>query len=310
MVAFLSGPIGLFVMGMYAMGMLLLVFRRRADDDDELPPPSDGLADEDEPAVKRPGGHRRTGAVAISAAALLVVGIASPSWAAFTDGVPITGTSLSTGSLTTPTLTCVRNSASQVTVSWTAATSPVAHGYTVAIVESSSPSLTVNTSGATRNVGLTTAARSAFNGQTFTVRVTGNLSGTTWVSGNATQQVTIAAGGANIDCGTVAAHPLPVTCSVVGTTSNWRIKLDWTYGPPHPATKFVVRSTPTPTGVPGTPADVAKNLRTWTSTAAMTNRSGQIWVVAVEGTTEIESARINYSFGLGGGSGNKLCPSP
>ena len=28
-VAFLSGPIGLFVMGMYAMGMLLLVFRRR-----------------------------------------------------------------------------------------------------------------------------------------------------------------------------------------------------------------------------------------------------------------------------------------
>ena len=69
----------------------------------------------------------------MSAAALLVVGIASPSWAAFADGVPITGTSLSTGSLTTPTLTCVRNSASQVTISWTAATSPATHGYTAAI---------------------------------------------------------------------------------------------------------------------------------------------------------------------------------
>ena len=111
---------------------------------------------------------------------------------------------------------------------------------------------------------------------------------------------------------TAALRPGPspsITCSVVGITGDWKIKLDWAYGPPDPATKFIVRSTGSPLSVPGTPVDVAKKLRTWTSTG-FTNRSGQIWVVAVEGTTEIESTKINYSFGVGGGNGNKLCPVP
>lgn len=100
-----------------------------------------------------------------------------------------------------------------------------------------------------------------------------------------------------------------VTCSVVGTNGDWKIRLDWTYGPPDPSTKFIVRSTTGGNAVPGTPVDVAKTLRTWTSTG-FTSRTGQIWVVAVEGATEIASAQISYSFGPGSGNGNKLCPVP
>lgn len=106
-----------------------------------------------------------------------------------------------------------------------------------------------------------------------------------------------------------ATAPAPVapvlSCSVVGTNGDWKIKLDWTYSP-DPTTKFVVRSNGL--GVPGTPADVAKTLRTWTS-AGFTSRNGQVWVVAVNGVNEVESTRISFDFGPGAGNGNKLCPS-
>lgn len=102
----------------------------------------------------------------------------------------------------------------------------------------------------------------------------------------------------------VAAGP-PVTCSVVGTNGNWRIKLDWIYSP-DPSTGFVVRSTGP---VPGTPATLGPAVRTWTS-GTFASVGGQIWVVAVEGVTEIESNKLNYNFGPGSGNGNKLCPSP
>jgi signal peptidase I len=92
------------------------------------------------------------------------------------------------------------------------------------------------------------------------------------------------------------------------TTSGNQLTLNWTYSP-DPSTKFIVRSTGTPTAVPGTPVDVAKILRTWTS-AGFNSRNGQIWVVAVEGATEIESAKATYSFGSGNGGGNKSCTSP
>jgi hypothetical protein len=97
----------------------------------------------------------------------------------------------------------------------------------------------------------------------------------------------------------------------VGSNGNWKIKLDWTYGPPDPSTKFVVRSAASgtnPAVVPGTPVDVAKTLRTWTS-SGFTNKTGEIWVVAVEGATEVASDHLNYSFGPGSGNGNKNCPS-
>lgn len=106
-----------------------------------------------------------------------------------------------------------------------------------------------------------------------------------------------------------ATAPAPVapalTCSVVGTNGDWKVRLDWTYSP-DPTTKFVVRSDGT--GVPGTPVDVARTLRTWTS-AGFSSRTGQVWVVAVNGGSEVESTRISFDFGPGAGNGNKLCPS-
>lgn len=115
---------------------------------------------------------------------------------------------------------------------------------------------------------------------------------------------------ATADATVTATAPAPVapvlSCSVVGTNGDWKVKLDWTYSP-DPTTKFVVRSNGT--GVPGTPVDVAKTLRTWTS-AGFTSRTGQVWVVAVNGVTEVESTRISFDFGPGAGNGNKLCPVP
>jgi hypothetical protein len=94
---------------------------------------------------------------------------------------------------------------------------------------------------------------------------------------------------------------LTLSCS----TSGNQLTLSWTYSP-NPTTKFIVRSTGS---IPGTPADVAANLRTWTS-AGFSSRSGEVWVVAVNGTTETESPHATYSFGSGTGGGNKSCTSP
>ncbi len=304
-VAFLSGPVGLFLMGMYAMGMLLLVLRRRKDDDVPPPPPGDGSGDLGESDPEQRSGHRRAGAAATAAATVLVLGVAAPSWAAWSDSASVTTADISTAGLTTPSLSCVRNSDSQVTVSWTAASSPGLHGYSASIVENSQTQ-PVSSSGATRSVVLSRSTLSSFSGQTFTLRVIGNLPGTSWTTANADQKVTIAAGGSNIDCGTTST-PIgfpPVTCSVVGSNGDWKVKLDWTYSP-NPSTGFVVRATG---GIPGAPATLGPAVRTWTS-SGFASKAGQVWVVAVEGATEVEATRVNYDFGNGNGIGNKICPS-
>lgn len=303
-VAWLSGPVGLFVLGMYAMGMLLLALRKRGDDPT---PPSPPRGPTDAPRRgKRRGARRRTGAAA-GAAALMVVGLAGPTWAAFSDSVTVAGTTVSTGALTTPTLACARNTLpARVTISWTAASSPVAHGYTARIVQNNA-TLTIASSGTTRSVTINASDYASLFGQTITVEVRGTFA-TSWTSAAATQAVSVAPAGIDIVCGASSFGPV-LTCSVVGANGDWKIKLDWTYGPPDPSTKFVVRSNGLPSAVPGTPVDVAKALRTWTS-AGFTDRVGQIWVVAVEGATEVESNRMRYSFGSGAGNGNKHCPSP
>jgi signal peptidase I len=114
---------------------------------------------------------------------------------------------------------------------------------------------------------------------------------------------------ATVASGTFTMKAAPPAAPVLTcTTSGNQLTLNWTYSP-DPSTKFTVRSTGTPSAVPGTPVDVAKTLRTWTS-AGFNSRSGQVWVVAVEGATEIESAKATYTFGSGGGGGNKSCTSP
>jgi hypothetical protein len=115
------------------------------------------------------------------------------------------------------------------------------------------------------------------------------------------------AGNPNYNAATSVSRSFTVTASIALTcsTSGNQLTLNWTYSP-NPTTKFVVRSTGS---IPGTPADVAANLRTWTS-AGFSSRSGEVWVVAVNGTTEIESLHANYAFGSGTGNGNKSCTSP
>jgi hypothetical protein len=115
------------------------------------------------------------------------------------------------------------------------------------------------------------------------------------------------AGNPNYNAATSVSRSFTVTASIALTcsTSGNQLTLNWTYSP-NPTTKFVVRSTGS---IPGTPADVAANLRTWTS-AGFSSRSGEVWVVAVNGTTEIESLHANYAFGSGTGNGNKSCTTP
>ena len=107
---------------------------------------------------------------------------------------------------------------------------------------------------------------------------------------------------------TMKATPLRITSCTVDASN--RIVLTWTYpdagNTSNPSTNFVVRST---NSVPGTPGTVAANLRTFTS-SAFNSKDGEIWVVAVNGAVETESAHATYSFGPGNGGGNKNCTAP
>ena len=222
-VAWLSGPIGLFLLGMYAMGLLLVVLRR--DDDDEQAPPTGG--------GERRSVWRRTRLGAVGAAALVAVGVASPTWAVFADTAGVTGTTLSTGALTTPTTSCTRTPGTavplvpaKVTITWTAATVPVAHGYVARIQESNTP-LTIISSGGGRSVTLNADEFATLFGQTVTVEVRGTYA-TSWTTPAATQKVTISLLGANISCGTTAASLTSHVQPACVRNPNGSITLSWT----------------------------------------------------------------------------------
>ncbi len=116
-VAWLSGPFGLFLLGMYAMGLLLMMVRPRRDDED--PPAGVGKHGSGRPG-QRKAARRRTGSKvgAASAAALVAVGLATPSWAAFSDTASVSGATLSTHTVQRPDSVSCSVSGSNVTFAW------------------------------------------------------------------------------------------------------------------------------------------------------------------------------------------------
>ena len=299
-VAWLSGPIGLFLLGMYAMSLLFIAFRPRRDDGT---PPSDD-ADRSQGAGGRRRGKRalrRTGASSVAAFAVVALTVA-PSFATWTDVTSVLGSSLSTGSLVTPTLTCTKNSSSQVTISWTAASSPAAHGYTAVIVENGQ-NLTVSINGTQRSVVVTTSLLSTLFGQTSTVRVTGNLAGTNWTATPVDQKVTVAALGLDIACGTVPAAPTITGCTTTNGGSPYTLTWTWP-GPGNPDSFQVVYSV-NPGGLRSTTfAGTARS----GNTVAINNETGNFKLVAVVGG--IQSAASNQANYSGGGSGKSCTVVP
>ena len=177
-----SGPGGLFVLGAYVTGMLILAFRRRPPDEDERPqqPPTRGGARK---ATRRSRVAARSVAVATVGATLVV---ASPASAAFwTNPVPVTGTTFTAGTLPAPaTFTCGGLGVLSVTFNWaavTGATSYTLHygagGATTKTVTGTSTSITSALSSSTawvvanRAFTSTTWTSAASNTRTFTVAV-------------------------------------------------------------------------------------------------------------------------------------------
>lgn len=176
-----AGPGGLFVLGAFVTGMLVLAFRRS--------PP----AGPDAPTTARRGGARkavRGSRVAARTVAPAVLGtalaVASPASAAFwTNGAPATGTTLSAYTLPAPaTFTCGSLGVLSVTFNWaavTGATSYTLHygsgGATTKTVTGTSTSITSAISGGTawivanRSFGSTTWSSVASTSRSYTVAV-------------------------------------------------------------------------------------------------------------------------------------------
>jgi len=176
-----SGPGGLFVLGAYVTGMLVLAFRR---------PPPGGT---DTPVRPRRGGARkaaRGSRVAARTVALAAVGItlavASPASAAFwTNDAPATDTTFSAYTLPAPaTFTCGTLGVRSVTFNWTAVTGATGYtlhygagGATTKSVTGTSTTVTATISSGTawivanRSFGSTSWSSVASNTRSYTVAV-------------------------------------------------------------------------------------------------------------------------------------------
>lgn len=174
-----SGPGGLFVLGAYVTGMLVLAFRRRPPENPVAPAKRGGARKAD----RRSRVAARSAVVAVTGA---TVALAAPASAAFwTNPAPVTGTTLSAYTLPAPaTFTCGGLGVLSVTFAWTAvagATDYTLHygpgGATTRTVTGTSTSITSAISGGTawivanRSFGSTTWSSVASNTRTYTVAV-------------------------------------------------------------------------------------------------------------------------------------------
>lgn len=165
-----AGPAGLFVLGAYVAGMLVLAFRRR--------PPNDP----DVPSRPRRGGERkatRTSRAAVRSGALVTVGmtlmVASPASAAFwTNPAPVTGSNLTASTLAAPVVSCGSSGIGSVTINWTAVSG--ATGYVLHYGSGGSTSQNVSAGTLSRTFsGVVTSG-------TFTVQTQRNYGSVTWTS--------------------------------------------------------------------------------------------------------------------------------
>lgn len=132
--SWLSRPPGVFVLAGYAAVMLAVLIRRRpTDDSDDHGGPEPGQRAPAGNPAHRPRrawemrhGRATFGAVLLAGTAALVP---SPSWAAFTDSVPVAGSKVSGYTVPTTSFTCGALGLASVTFNWTAV--PGATRYTL-----------------------------------------------------------------------------------------------------------------------------------------------------------------------------------
>ena len=146
-----------------------------------------------------------------SAAAGLVVVVAlvgftpspEPTTAAWTDAVPLTGTSVTAYTVPKPVITGCTADLLGITVRWTGVTSPYALNYQAVVAETGT-SLPVSASGTTRTARYTTALAGS-TGATQTIQITAVLpQASSWTSVPARQTVRLGLLGAAPTCGTAS----------------------------------------------------------------------------------------------------------
>jgi len=212
-----TSPIGLFVLGAYVTGMLLILFRRGGSDEGQRRGP-DGDAEDKPKRVKGgarkadPKSRRSATRVVGTAAFAMSVAVASPAAAVpnpWTDTVAITNSTFTAYTVPKPVLTgsscnVTGNSITGFTarITWPGVTTPYAFTYTARIVETAQ-SLTVVTSGSNRRVDVTSGLLGSVLGTTVNVRINTVLPGApTWISANANQPLVVGLLGLSLSCGT------------------------------------------------------------------------------------------------------------
>lgn len=192
-VAWLAGPIGLFLLGGYVVWLFMRVLRPH-----------------------RAGRGHAGGHVMLAVAAVGMVTASStnakPPWtlAAWTDAVGVSGTTLTAylvpkPAITSCTVTGGGLAQKTATIVWTEVSSPHALDY-VATIQETGQSLTVTDNGSTRQVQFSAGLLSTVLNATYNIKITARLPAPngTWVSATSTQPVTIGLLGLSMSCGTAS----------------------------------------------------------------------------------------------------------
>jgi hypothetical protein len=174
----LVGPVGLFLLGQYASFLASVLLRRKPPTE-----PRDEVIEQGTSEDERSPRAGRHTATFTAVSALLAVGVTTgvllqqevtPTWAAWTDGVDVSGTTLGAGTVVTPpalnpptVVTCLPGTGQKSVLSWSAVTGATQYR--------------VHTGVATGSTYVTVSA------PTTTQNLPNNQSGQTWVeAGNGT----------------------------------------------------------------------------------------------------------------------------
>lgn len=135
-VAWFANAPGSYLLGGYVMLMLMLAFRRRTDEGGSAgsPETAEVVEPDPAPAAQSPVRRNRRGPFAVATAgaivalaAAVVSGWSQSTWAAWTDTVDSSGTSIATGTWgvpAAPVVTSCTRSGNSITLNWTAAVNP------------------------------------------------------------------------------------------------------------------------------------------------------------------------------------------
>lgn len=120
-VGWLTGPIGLFLLGLYAAFLLSVLVKGNTGEGGSghaAGPPAPRRRTSSDDRQSR-GGRQLTTVIATFAVALGVSLVSAPAWATWSDSVPISGTRLDTVTPTAPVVACGALQLGSVTINWT-----------------------------------------------------------------------------------------------------------------------------------------------------------------------------------------------